>query len=147
MEQNKRLKNAQKFTRINRNRKTERIYSETKIINGGKFNIVKCAEFGVERTSRKVREKSVKRTSVPKSKSKSDIKGSFPKCAGEQPRKPKKLAEMPTNVKIENMPDNVQNLLNPTKNTKLTEKPSKYKNTNLLKNRLEIVGDVKVCCC
>ena len=54
---------------------------------------------------------------------------------------------MPTNVKIENMPDNVQNLLNPTKNTKLAEKPSKYKKTNLLKNRLEIVGDVKVCCC
>ena len=54
---------------MNRKRKAERIYSETKIINGGKFNIVKCAEFGVERTSRKVREKIMKRTSVPKSKS------------------------------------------------------------------------------
>ena len=64
---------------------------------------------------------------------------------------------MPTNVKIENMPENVQNPLNPTKNTKLAEKPSKYKNTNvstskvvkfekinLLKNRLDIVGNVKV---
>ena len=69
LEQYKSLENAQKFTRMNRKRKAERIYSETKIINGGKFNIVKCAEFGVERTSRKVREKSVKRTSVPKSKS------------------------------------------------------------------------------
>ena len=62
-----------------------------------------------------------------------------------------------SNVKKENMPENVQNPLNPTKNTKLAEKPSKYKNTNvsrskvgkfeqikLLKTRLEIVGDVKV---
>ena len=73
------------------------------------------------------REKSVKRTSVPKSKS--DRKGSFPKFAGEQPTKPKKLAGMPTNVKIENMPENVQNPLNPTKNIKLAEKPSKYKKT------------------
>ena len=106
VEQNKRLENAQKFTRMNRKRKPERIYSETKIINGGKFNIVKCAEFVVERTSRKVKEMSVKKTSVPKSKN--YRKGSFPKCAGEQPTKPKKLAGMPTNVKIENMPENVQ---------------------------------------
>ena len=62
-----------------------------------------------------------------------------------------------SNIKKENMPENVQNPLNPTKNTKLAEKPSKYKNTNvsrskvgkfeqikLLKTRLEIVGDVKV---
>ena len=61
---------------------------------------------------------------------------------------------MPINVKLENMPENVQNPLNPTKNTKLAEKPSKYKNTNvstsnvvnkfekinLSKNRLDIVG-------
>ena len=98
---------------MNRKRKAERIDRETKIINGGKFNIVKCAEFGVERTSRKVKEKSVKKTSVPKSKI--DRKGSFPKCAGEQPTKPKKLVGMPTNVTIENMPENVQNPLNPTK--------------------------------
>ena len=57
VEQNKRLENAQKFTRMNRKRKPERIYSETKIINGGKFNIVKCAEFRVEMTLRKVRDK------------------------------------------------------------------------------------------
>ena len=31
-----------------------------------------------------------------------------------------------SNVKKENMPENVQNPLNPTKNTKLAEKPSKY---------------------
>ena len=31
---------------MNRKRKPERMYSETTIINEGKFNIVKCAEFG-----------------------------------------------------------------------------------------------------
>ena len=73
-----------------------------------------------------------KGTSVPKRRN-SDIdrKGSFPKCAGEQPTKPNKLAEMPTNVKKESMPENVQNLLNPTNNTNLAEKPRKYKKTNV----------------
>ena len=55
------------------------------------------------------------------------------------------------------MPENVQNLLNPTNNIKLAEMPPKYKNTNvstrkvvkfeninLLENRLEIVSDVVV---
>ena len=51
-----------------------------------------------------MKEKRVKRTSEPKRKN--DRKGSFPKCAGEQPKNPKKLAGMPTNVKIENMPEN-----------------------------------------
>ena len=51
-----------------------------------------------------MKEKSTKMTSVPKRKN--DRKGSFPKCAGEQPSKPKKLAGMPTNVKIETMPEN-----------------------------------------
>ena len=52
-----------------------------------------------------MKEKSVKMTSVPKRIN--DRKGSFPKCAGEQPTKPKNLAGMPTNIKIENMPENV----------------------------------------
>ena len=63
MEQNKRLENAQKLTRMNRTRKAERIYSETEIINGEKFKIVKCAEFGIERTTKKRTN-----SSAPKSK-------------------------------------------------------------------------------
>ena len=51
-----------------------------------------------------MKEKRVKRTSVPKRKN--DRKGSFPKCAGEKPKKTKKLVGMPINVKIENMPEN-----------------------------------------
>ena len=39
VEQNKRLENAQKFTRMNRMRKAKRIYSETKIINGGNLKL------------------------------------------------------------------------------------------------------------
>ena len=46
----------------------------------------------------------VKRASEPKRKN--DRKGSFPKCAGEQPKNQNKLAGMPTNVKIENIPEN-----------------------------------------
>ena len=152
---NKRLENAQKLTRMNRKRKPERIFSETKIINGGKFKIVKCAEFGIERTSRKVSGNSLEKTCVPKSKN--NRTESFPKCAGEQPTKPVKLAGMPTNVKLEKMPENVQKSLNPTKDTKLAERPPKYKNTNvgtskvvkfekinLLENRVDIVGNVEV---
>ena len=52
-EQKNNLENAQKLTRINRMRKAEKTFTETKLINGGKFNILKCAEFGVERSSRK----------------------------------------------------------------------------------------------
>ena len=85
-----------KLTRMNRKRNPERMYSETEIINGGKFKIVKCAEFGIERTSRKVKGNSLEKTSVPKSKN--DRTGSFPKCAGEQPTKPVKLAGMPTDA-------------------------------------------------
>ena len=40
----------------------KQVEKETKIINGG-FNILKCAGFWVERTSRKMREKSAKRCS------------------------------------------------------------------------------------
>ena len=94
-------------------------------------------------------------TSVPKRKnSDMDRKGSFPKCAGEQPAKPNKLAGRPTNVKKESMPENVQNLLSPTNNTKeasklqktnvSTRKVVKFENINLLENRLEIVSDVVV---
>ena len=53
IEQKNSLENAQKLTRVNRMRKAEKTFTETKIINGGKFSIVKCAEFGVERSSRK----------------------------------------------------------------------------------------------
>ena len=52
-EQKKNLENAQKITRINRTRKAEKTFIETKIINGGKFSIQKCAEFGVEKSSKK----------------------------------------------------------------------------------------------
>ena len=98
-----------------------------------------------------------KGTSVPKRRNcDMDRKGSFPKCAGEQP-KVNNWAGRPTNVKKESMPENVQNLLNPTNNIKLAELPPKYKKTNvstrkvvkfeninLLENRLEIVSDVVV---
>ena len=40
----------------------KQVEKETKIINGG-VNILKCAGFWVERTSRKMREKSAKRCS------------------------------------------------------------------------------------
>ena len=43
VEQNKRLENAQKTSKIHRMRKPDRLYCETKIINGGKFKIQKCA--------------------------------------------------------------------------------------------------------
>ena len=193
-------------------RKAEKTFTETKLINGGKFNIVKCAEFGVERLSRKRKQgircggvtvkmedleacgpgRAVvemeqpspgedleasgpgkaavvmkqpclggdigeKGTSVPKGRNcDMNRKGSFPKCAGEKP-KANNRAGRPTNVKNESMPENVQNLLNPTNNIKLAELPPKYKKTNvstrkvvkfeninLLENRLEIVSDVVV---
>ena len=197
-------------------RKAEKTFTETKIINGGKFSIVKCAEFGVERSSRKrkqgircgggrvkmedleacgpgeaVVEMEQQRpgedlkasgpgkaavvmkqpclggdirkegTSVPKRRNcDMNRKGSFPKCAGEQP-KVNNWAGRPTNVKNEIKPENVQNLLNPTNNIKLAEMPPKYKKTNVstrkvvkfeninlletrLENRLEIVSDVVV---
>ena len=47
VEPNKRLENAPKLTRMNRKRKPERIFSETKMINRGKFKIIKCADFGI----------------------------------------------------------------------------------------------------
>ena len=93
VEPNKRLENAQRSTRIHRKRKPDRIFSETKLINGGKFKIEKCAEFGVKRASRKIKENKLENTSVPKSKM--YRRGSFPKCAGEQPTKSVKLAGMP----------------------------------------------------
>ena len=43
VEQSKRLENGQKTSRIHRMRKPDRLYCETKIINGGKFKIQKCA--------------------------------------------------------------------------------------------------------
>ena len=62
---------------------------------------------------------------------------------------------MPTNVKIDKIPENVQRSMNTTKNTNWAEKPSKYKSTNvststnvkfgknnLLENRLENVKNV-----
>ena len=62
---------------------------------------------------------------------------------------------MPTNVKIDKIPENVKKSMNPTKNTNLAEKPPKYKSTNvstskvvkfekinLLENRVENVGNV-----
>ena len=46
------FKNAQLLTRKNEVRKPERIYNETKIINGGRFKITKCAEFGLLKSTR-----------------------------------------------------------------------------------------------
>ena len=70
VEPNKRLENAQKSSKIHRRRKTDLIFSETKIINGGKFKIQKCAEFGVERTPKKNKPKvnKIENSSVPKNK-------------------------------------------------------------------------------
>ena len=47
-------------------------------------------------------------SSVPKRKE--NRKGSFPKCAGENPTKSRKMAGMPTNVKIDKIPEIYQNL-------------------------------------
>ena len=58
-------------------------------------------------------------SSVPKSKE--NRKGSFPKCAGENPTKSRKLAGMPTNVKIDKIPENVQKSMNTTKNINWAE--------------------------
>ena len=55
------LKSAQLLTRKNEVRKPERIYNETKIINGGRFEITKCAEFGLLRSTRGKSEKNEKR--------------------------------------------------------------------------------------
>ena len=55
------LKSAQLLTRKNEIRKPERIYNETKIINGGRFEITKCAEFGLLRSTRGKSEKNEKR--------------------------------------------------------------------------------------
>ena len=149
MEQKKKLENAQKASRIHRMRKPERIYSETKIINGGNF---KMAEFGVERTTKKYKPKKIQNSSVPKSKE--YFAGSFPKCAGENPTKSRKMAGMPTNVKIDKIPENVQKSMNTTENPNWAEKPPKYKSTNvsttvkfrennLLENILENVDRVR----
>ena len=64
---------------------------------------------------------------------------------------------MPTNVKIDKIPENVQKSMNTTKNTNWAEKPPKYKSTNvstsknvkfgkdnLLENRVENVSNVDV---
>ena len=47
----KKLEKAQKRTRILRLKESEIFYKETKLINGGKFQIIKCADFAVERTT------------------------------------------------------------------------------------------------
>ena len=47
-------------------------------------------------------------SSVPNSKE--NFAGSFPKCAGENPTKSRKMAGMPTNVKIDKIPEIYQNL-------------------------------------
>ena len=64
---------------------------------------------------------------------------------------------MPTNVKIDKIPENVQKSMNTTKNTNWAEKPPKYKSTNvstsknvkfgidkLLENRVENVSNFDV---
>ena len=90
-----------------------------------------------------MKENRLEKTSVPKSKN--DRTGSFPKCAGEQPSKPVKLAGMPTNVKLEKMPENIQKSLNLTKDTNVsTSKIVKFEKINLLENRVDIVGNVEV---
>ena len=76
-------------------RKPVKVYNETRIINGGKFQIFKCAEFGDERTTRKLTNK---KYSVPKSKK--APAGSFPKCTRENPTKSRNMVGMPTNVKL-----------------------------------------------
>ena len=95
MEHKKKLDNAQKRIRILRVRKPEKVYNETKIINGVQFKIFKWSEFGVEMTTRKL--KNVK-SSVPKSKK--DPAESFPKCTRENPTKSRNMVGMPTNVKL-----------------------------------------------
>ena len=79
------MENAQKRTRILRMRTPEKVYNETKIINGGKFQIFKCAEFEDKRTTRKLTNK---KSSVPKSKK--NPAGSLPKCRRENPTKLRK---------------------------------------------------------
>ena len=40
------------ISRKNRKREPEKVFSETKLINGGRFQIIKCAEFGIERSTK-----------------------------------------------------------------------------------------------
>ena len=47
--------------------------------------------------------------------------------------KTKKMAGMPTNVKLSKKPENVQSSMTPTENTKWAEMPPKYKSTNVKK--------------
>ena len=49
----KNLEANQLRSRKNRKRGPEKIFKETKLINGGKFQIIKCAEFGIERSTKK----------------------------------------------------------------------------------------------
>ena len=70
-----------------------------------------------------------KKSSVLKSKGNSA--GSFPKCAGERPTKSRKLAGMPTNVKIDKITENLQKSMNSTENTNWADKLPKYKITNV----------------
>ena len=49
----KNLEANQLRSRKNIKRGPEKIFKETKLINGGKFQIIKCAEFGIERSTKK----------------------------------------------------------------------------------------------
>ena len=54
----KNLEENQLNSRKNRKRGPERVFKETKLINGGKFQIIKCAEFGIERSTKQIRKRS-----------------------------------------------------------------------------------------
>ena len=60
------LEIAQESSRRFRKRKAEKTFRETRLINGGRFHIIKCAEFGIERTTKKRTNSSApKSTNIP----------------------------------------------------------------------------------
>ena len=53
----KNLEENQLNSRKNRKRGPERVFKETKLINGGKFQIIKYEEFGIERSTKQIRKR------------------------------------------------------------------------------------------
>ena len=119
----KNLEKNQLNSRKNRKRGPERVFKETKLINGGKFQIVKCAEFGIERSTKQIRKSSGGGGNT--------ANFNFKKPTNERiPSAMVKMAGKPTSVKLERMPQS-------TKSDSLdvfSTKPSK----NIVENSVEV---------
>ena len=119
----KNLEENQLNSRKNRKRGPERVFKETKLINGGKFQIVKCAEFGIERSTKQIRKSSGGGGNTANFNFKKPTNERIPSTKVE-------MAGKPTNVKLERMPQS-------TKSDSLdvfSTKPSK----NIVENSVEV---------